>query len=147
MADNGAQLAVKQADHVPSVLIVLDGGQKVRVPVNADANRIESQIIAAKMRSLIDKQLDLYTADGVKLKPLVIKDLISSAAKVEEVARFAYAEGLTPDEGGESAKGSALVRAMAEGMTNAVMKSSSARMEKIAALGKPKNVTPVVDVE
>lgn len=134
-------------EFVPSVVLKLPDGDEIRVPVNAEANQIESQVIAAKARRFINRQLDMIESEDTAMEANRIKDLILSIAKVEEVARFAYAPGLEAEYGGESKNGSALshVKAMAEGMTNAVIASDD-RKRKILELGREKK-PKIIDAE
>jgi hypothetical protein len=138
----------KIGDHVQAVKIATEDGTLVSVPVNADANRLQSQVVAAKLRAFVDDQISMHAKTKKKMEPRELKDLVDTWAKVEENARFAYAPALTPDESGEGGTTPAqLVKAMAEGMTNAHIKSESGRMERVLQLGKAKNVTPMVEVK
>ena len=125
---------------VPCFVVVTDDGTQLRVPVSSEANRLQSQIIASRLRKFIDQQLDIYQLENKKQKPSVIKDLVQSVLKAEEVARFAYAPGLLVGEGGEKTSAMDAVKAAAQGMTSALIESQE-RRKKIEQLGKPKNVT------
>lgn len=138
----------KLSDHVVAVTIATDDGVLVSVPVNADANRLQSQVVAAKLRAFVDEQIGMHAKTKKKLEPRELRDLVDTWAKVEENARFAYAPALTSSESGEGSTTPAqLVKAMAEGMTNAHIKSESGRMERVLQLGKAKNVTPIVEAK
>jgi hypothetical protein len=129
---------------VPCFVVTTDDGTQLRVPVSSEANRLQSQIIASRLRKFIDQQLDIYQLENKKQKPAVIKDLVQSVLKAEEVARFAYAPGLLPKEGGENTSAMDAVKAAAQGMTSALIESQE-RRKKIEQLGKPKIVTEAKD--
>lgn len=143
---------VQVANYLTTLTVVTEDGSKVSVPVDAQNNKLKSQITAAKLRDFMDKQIALYSKGGKPLPAAIIKDLISSASKVEELARFAYANLLTEDEGGERAGNTAvqMMKAAAEGMTAAHIKhNSDDRMKRITELGKAKVVKekPVKEAE
>ena len=127
---------------VPCFVVTTDDGTQLRVPVSSEANRLQSQIIASRLRKFIDQQLDIYQLENKKQKPAVIKDLVQSVLKAEEVARFAYAPGLLPNEGGEKTAAFETAKGIAQGMTSALIESQE-RRRKIEQLGKPKTVTEI----
>lgn len=134
------------ADYVPSIKVVNESGELVVVPVNSEANRLKSQIEAAELRAFVSTQIRMHAKTKSKMPPNELKLLIDTWAKVEENARFAYAPALTPDELGEGQTTPAqMVKAMAEGITNAHIKESG-RMEKVLQLGKAKTVDPVIEI-
>lgn len=143
---------VSVANYLTTLTILDEDGRKVSVPVDAQNNKLKSQIMAAKLRDLMDRQIELHSRGGKPMNPMAIKDLISSAVKVEDLARFAYANLLTEDEGGERAGNTAvqMMKAAAEGMTAAHIKhNSDDRMKRITELGKNKTVkaAPAKSVE
>lgn len=150
--DNSIVVAPTPAKEFVNVVTVLaDNGALVAVPVNADANRLQSQIQAALARKLMNEQLKLYSDTEKRLPTGLLKDLIASAAKVEDMARFAYSNLLTEEEGGEKRGDTPaeMVKAMAEGITNANIKAGAEdRAKRILELGKKKESRPVIiDVE
>lgn len=142
--------ATPVADYVTALVIVTENGQQVSVPVNAEANKLRSQVAVAALCEFVDEQIALHRKSGERVKAGDIRDLITSAAKVEELARFAYANLLTPEEGGEAAGTTAvqMMKAAAEGMTAAHIKASSGdRMKRITDLGKKKPRTDEGELE
>lgn len=142
--------ATPVADYVTALVIVTENGQQVSVPVNAEANKLRSQVMAAKLCKFVDEQITLYSGSKKALPAAIIKDLVTSASKVEDMARFAYANLLTPEEGGEAAGTTAvqMMKAAAEGMTAAHIKASSGdRMKRITDLGKKKTKTDEGELE
>lgn len=143
---------VKVADYVASLVVVAANGRQVAVPINAEANRLQSQIVAALARDLIQEQLKLHAATKTKMNPLAMKALVDSVARVEENARFAYTALLSEKEGGEKSgtTPAEMVKAMAEGVATASHKAVAAakedKMKAIMQLGKPKKEAAILEV-
>ena len=140
------------ADYVASLVVVTANGKQVAVPINAEANRLQSQVVAALARELMQEQLKLYAGTKIKLKALELKALMDSVARVEENARFAYTALLSEKEGGEKAgtTPAEMMKAAAEGMATASHKAVAAakedRMKAIMELGKPKKLASIIEV-
>ncbi len=134
------------------ITVVVEGGETVQVPVNAEANKILSQISAARMRAFVSKTIALYEDSDIPIKPLELKAVVDSWAKADDNARSAYANLLTEAEGGEASGITAAqaIKAHAEGTANAIIKAGAAdRARQIRQLGQPreKNVTKIIEVE
>ena len=147
--ESNHQLAIPPknvADYIPSVKIITESGAQVNVPVNSEANRLQSQVVASEMREFLASQIKkLKDAD---LKPKDVKSLAEAWSIVEENAKFAYAPALTAEESGETGTTPAqLVKAMAEGISSAHIKSESGRMEKVLSLGKSKDPNPIIELK
>ncbi len=143
----GSELAVTPRtveQTVPCFTVITDDGKTLRVPTTAEDNRLLSQIHVSKLRELMNQQLDIMLLENKKQKPDVIKDVISAWDKVENMGRFAYAPGLLPNEGGEKRAALDTAKAVAEGMTTAMIESQE-RRNKIAQLGKTKQVSEAKD--
>lgn len=139
MADELAISPRLIGDHVPS-LVVLVGEQKVNVPLTAEDNALLSQVRVAQLRQILDEQLAKFK--DLMLPPKEIKSLVDSFAKTEDMGRFAYAPGLSEDEGGarKGREAAQMVRAVAEGAVTAALKANpkEEREKKILELGKKK---------
>ncbi len=141
-------------EYVPSLTVLVDDKTKVIVPMTAADNLLLSQVRVAQLRELMDNQLTLLKGKTTKMKPMDIKSLVDSFAKIEDMGRFAYAPGLTEDEGGPKTGFQAaekLARAVAEGVATAghkaVANAKEDRQRKILELGKPKQVMEASVIE
>lgn len=81
--------------YVEVILPQNNGGEAeiVRVPVNGKENRVANQIMAARMRHVIESHLDTYRGDGTKLTPAEIRQLTQAAADVAKFSGEVYPEG------------------------------------------------------
>lgn len=162
MAEESKQLALptrKVNEFVPSLTVVIRRGLEVDVPLTAADNLLLSQVRVAHLRQMADKKIiklmdDDEAEDPLKAKDL--KDIVDAFARLEDMARFAYAPVLNELEGGEKAKHAAaeVARAMAEGFAmaghKAVATAKEDKMKAILELGKPKKgkiVEAMVDEE
>lgn len=147
--ESKSQLAIppKQlADYTPSIKVVTESGEQITVPVNSEANRLRSQVVASEVREFVANQMKRLKDEELGAKE--VKLLVEASVMAEENARFAYAPALSADELGENANTPAqLVKAMAEGMATAQIKSESGRMEKVLSLGKAKEVAPIIEIK
>lgn len=143
----GAELAVpapevKQEAYAPSLSVVGPRKQKFLVPVNAKANRAHFQLIASRVRGLLEKKIAQMENEDGEFDMLSLKRLTDIALSVEEMSIIAY-EGkkvLKPDEASEfGSLAMGLVRAVAEGnakgTTEAVFEE---RLRKMRNLGRNK---------
>ncbi len=130
--------STKVADYVPSLVVLTEDGYHVRVPLTYDGNQKQSQVIGSKLRMFIEKQIDLYSKSSTKQEPAVIRELVAAASKIEEINRYAFAPGLSENEGAQpTGKGMDAVKAVAEGFATAQIKD--ARAKQILDLGKNKD--------
>lgn len=67
-----------------------DSGEVVRVPVNLLENRTANQLVAARMRGLINDTITAYKAKDATLMPKELKDLCDAAAKLAEFSGAVY---------------------------------------------------------
>lgn len=152
MPENENQVAIAPRlieDHVPSLTVVVSGGARVNVPLTAQDNAILSQVRVAQLREVMDKQLTLLKGATTKLKPMDIKSLVDSFAKIEDMGRFAYAPALREEEGGakQGREAAQMMRAVAEGAVTAALKANPKedREKKILELGKKKSPEVIVE--
>lgn len=142
MAENENQVAIAPRlirDFIPSLIVLVDG-KEVTVPLTAADNALLSQVRVAQLRQIFDEQLAKFK--DVMLPPKEIKSLVDSAAKVEDMGRFAYAPALSEEEGGarKGREAAQMMRAVAEGAVTAALKANPKedREKKILELGKKK---------
>lgn len=141
------------ADHVASLVVVIDKQTTVNVPLTAADNLLMSQVRVAQLRSIIDKQISLLNGTTVEMKPADIKAVVDSFTKIEDMARFAYAPALNEAEGGERAGRAAaqLIQAMAEGVATAGHKAVASEKEnrraKMMELGKNEKRVKPIEIE
>ena len=69
-----------------------DGGEVevVRVPANEVENKLANQLLASRMRGVIDLAVSRYHQDKDKLSPKEIKELAEAASKIAEFSGMVY---------------------------------------------------------
>lgn len=141
---NDSQLSIPSKnvnEFVPTLKIVIREGLEVDIPLTAGDNLLLSQVRVAAMRKKFDVEFDRLKS---KAKAADLKSMVDSFVKLEEEARFAYAQGLNEAEGGTAAGKAAaeVAKAMAEGFATAghkaIAEAKEDKMKKILELGKPK---------
>lgn len=144
---------------IETLSIKTEKGDRFKVPVNANANRAQAQLIGAKLRAVIDKSFDYILKHDVEMEPASLKDLAAATKSVEEINKIAHSSegagevssGNPTSDIGKIAAG--MVKGAVEGMTEANNKAFSDRLAAIQAAGdktkslfKLKPADKVVDV-
>lgn len=133
---------------VPSLRVVLSASNEVDIPLTAQDNLLLSQVRAAYMRKKFDERFDELMD---QLTPDNFKKVVETFAKIEDIARFAYAPALNEIEGGERAGQAAaqLAKSFAEGAVTAGIKAGlqtkNQRLKQILELGRSKKDV-IIDV-
>lgn len=73
-----------------SIQVRDDDGTIMLVPANADENRIAGMLMAAKMRKLLEKNIQKYRDQDATLTPKELAELATAAAKIEGFAGDVY---------------------------------------------------------
>lgn len=132
---------IRESKFVDTLTVRTDKGDRFKVPVNANANRAQAQLIGAKLRAVIDKSFDYILKNDVEMEPASLKDLAAATKAVEEINKIAHsAEGVgevsagspTSDIGKIAAN---MVKGAVEGMAEANNKAFSEKLAAIQAAG------------
>ncbi len=73
-----------------SLVIKGDDGEDLRIPVNAEENKILGWVMAAKMRALIDAMMKKYKDSDATMTPKELADMATAVSKTEQFAADAY---------------------------------------------------------
>lgn len=136
---------LREKAFIPSLTIRTETGDRFQVPVDAEANRAASQLMAARLRDVLDFNLRAMKDAKIPLEPAQIKDLAAAIQKVEEINRAAYAplpsllpthtEPMTPtSDMGRLLAGA--VEAAAKGGAQGATSSFDEQLSKIKQLGR-----------
>lgn len=133
------EIAVEE--FAPSITVVNKKNEKLELAINAVANRADAQILASKLKKLLDKTvqnlLDAEHAPDV----VTLGRLTTAAEAIVNISISAY-EGKAPKDGGAGAADIAkgMLEAATRGMSQGVASAADKRAEKMAALGRAKAV-------
>lgn len=75
----------------PNAVTITVKGEELRVATDASENSIMNMIMASQMRSMIQKAMEDYRNDEVKLTPKEIRDLAGAAKDIATFSAEVYA--------------------------------------------------------
>lgn len=75
----------------PNAITVRVNGEDVRVATSREEDQVMNMFLAARIRNVLNKTMDDYKNDDVKLTPREIKDLASAARDIATFSAEVYA--------------------------------------------------------
>lgn len=131
------------------------GGDSIKVPINADANKAAGQLLVSKVRSVLEAKLKDMKDNPATVKAKDIKDMADAAEKLDQLSQSAYAEnGATPNvdmepTGAFGRMAGAMLKEAAAGLAEGAANSLNDRFARMAAIGTTKKEDPktVIEIE
>jgi len=143
-------LKKKEKKWIAALSVRTDDGKVFRVPVNADSATAQRQLLASKLLSVFDQNVNFILDNHVPMLPKDLSDLAKAGATIAEMNEAAHkgVEGPAPTTGNTQL--AQLAHGMMNGAVGAIQKaqmSMEERLAKIQALGLKQKDAIIVSSE
>jgi hypothetical protein len=148
------KIKLKQTERqfVPTIRVKLDNSKILYVPIDPEANRNSSILLAEITRNFVKDQFEKWDENDRILTPAELKDAMTAAKLANEMSIVAHENILPPpDQIGKAGKGAAGamlqgVKAMAEGLAKGTADAQQEAVRKFLEAGKKVRQADAIDV-